>query len=299
MQPTTLPWPLRLGLDLVLLVAAAVVFWLTARGRYQVVVVPEACLAAVTYAALLGAALAWPGLALFVWRIGILVLGRRTGRLQRDRAGRAPELEAAAVRRRRRTIARRAADLAVALGLVASKRHLARPVRQASGARRGPHCRGGRRGRPARDRAEPTWRRRHVRRRTRRAAVEPMQRPARLRRRGPAGLVRDPPRQHRPGRAAARLVRARIHDRCGPAHAGHHPGRRAGLGRDDLGLPTAPRRPDPAPAAGRPAAHVPGGAVPRRRHGQRMADGTEGQLPRRERGVRHPASRSEPSARSR
>ena len=76
--------------------------------------------ASVNYAALLGPALAWPGLALLVWRINIIVLRRRTGRFASDRAGRAPELAAAAVRRRYRAIARGAAGLAVALGLAAS-----------------------------------------------------------------------------------------------------------------------------------------------------------------------------------
>ncbi len=120
-QPTGLPWPLRLGLDVILLGAAALVFYLTARGGYQVVVVPEGVpVAAVNYAALLGPALAWPGLALLVWRISAMVLARRTGRLAWSQPGRAPELEAAGVRRRRRVIARGAAGLAVALGLAAS-----------------------------------------------------------------------------------------------------------------------------------------------------------------------------------
>ncbi len=120
-QPTGLPWPLRLGLDALLLTGAALVFYLTARSGYQVVVVPEGVpVAAVNYAALLGPALAWPGLALLIWRITIAALGRRTGRLARATPGRAPELEAAAIRRRKRVIARGAAGLAVALGLATS-----------------------------------------------------------------------------------------------------------------------------------------------------------------------------------
>jgi putative ABC transport system permease protein len=119
--PTRLPWPLRLGLDAVLLAGAAVVFFFTARSGYQVVVVPEGVpVASVNYAALLGPALAWPGLALLVWRLSALVLSRRTGRLARKQSGRAPELEAAVVRRRRRVVSRGAAGLAVALGLAAS-----------------------------------------------------------------------------------------------------------------------------------------------------------------------------------
>jgi putative ABC transport system permease protein len=120
-QPDGLPWPLRLGLDLVLLTAAGVAFYFTARGGYQVVVVPEGVpVAAVNYAALLAPALAWPGLALLIWRLSIAVLGRRTGRLAWPHPGRAAELEAAGVRRRRRVISRGATGLAVALGLAAS-----------------------------------------------------------------------------------------------------------------------------------------------------------------------------------
>jgi putative ABC transport system permease protein len=115
------PWPLRAGLDVVLLAGAAVCFALTARSGYQVVLAPEGVpTTQVNYAALLGPALAWPGLALLVWRVTAMVNARRTGRWSAHRRGTAPELEAAAVRRRRRVIARGAAGLAVAFGLAAS-----------------------------------------------------------------------------------------------------------------------------------------------------------------------------------
>ncbi|MGI8457148.1 MAG: FtsX-like permease family protein [Propionibacteriaceae bacterium] len=117
----TSPWPLRLGLDILLLVGAGVAFAYTARSGYRVVLAPEGIpQTQVNYAALLGPALAWPGLALLVWRLSAWTAGRSTGRLARTRTGRAPELEAAAVRRRRRTIARGAAGLAAALGLAVS-----------------------------------------------------------------------------------------------------------------------------------------------------------------------------------
>jgi putative ABC transport system permease protein len=119
--PTRNPWPLRLGLDLILLAAAGGVFWLTARGGYHVVLASEGVAqTSVNYAALLGPALAWPGLALLTWRAVAGVLHRRTGRLSRDGNGRAPELQAASLRRRRQVIARGATGLAVALGLAAS-----------------------------------------------------------------------------------------------------------------------------------------------------------------------------------
>lgn len=115
------PWPLKAGLDFILLLGAAISFALTARGGYQVVLAPEGIpQTQVNYGALAGPALAWPGLALLVWRITAWVTGRLTGRWARGGAGTAPELEAAALRQRRRTIARGAAGLAVALALAVS-----------------------------------------------------------------------------------------------------------------------------------------------------------------------------------
>ena len=115
------PWPLKAGLDVVLLVGAAISFALTARNGYQVVLAPEGIpQTQVNYAALTGPALAWPGLALLVWRVTAYVNGRRTGRWSRGGKGTAPELEAAAIRQRRRVIARGAAGLAVAVGLTVS-----------------------------------------------------------------------------------------------------------------------------------------------------------------------------------
>ncbi len=115
------PWPLKAGLDIVLLSTAALSFALTARSGYQVVLAPEGIpQTQVNYAALAGPVLAWPGLALLVWRITSWATGRRTGRWSRDRPGTAPELEAAALRQRRRIIARGAVGLAVALGLATS-----------------------------------------------------------------------------------------------------------------------------------------------------------------------------------
>ena len=115
------PWPLKAGLDFVLLAGAAISFALTASSGYQVVLAPEGIpQTQVNYAALAGPALAWPGLALLVWRITAWITGRRTGRWTRGGAGTAPELEAAALRHRRRVIARGAAGLAVALGLAVS-----------------------------------------------------------------------------------------------------------------------------------------------------------------------------------
>ena len=115
------PWPLKAGLDVALLLGAAISFALTARSGYQVVLAPEGIpQTQVNYAALAGPALAWPGLALLVWRITAWATGRRTGNWSRGSSGTAPELEAACLRQRRRVIARGAAGLSVALGLAVS-----------------------------------------------------------------------------------------------------------------------------------------------------------------------------------
>jgi putative ABC transport system permease protein len=118
---TTLPLPLRLGLDVVLLAASALVFWLTARGGYKVVVVPEGVpVASVNYAALLAPTLAWPGLALLVWRLTHVVLARRRRPPAADPQGRVPDVRRAVVRQRRRLIARGATGLAVAVAVTVS-----------------------------------------------------------------------------------------------------------------------------------------------------------------------------------
>jgi len=118
---TRSPLPLRLGLDLVLLGFSGLVLYLSSRNGYQVVVVPEGLpVASVNYAALLAPALAWPGLGLLVWRITAALAGRRRRTPATDPAGRIPDLRAAALRRRRRPVARGATGLALALALAVS-----------------------------------------------------------------------------------------------------------------------------------------------------------------------------------
>ena len=123
---TRTPLPLRLGLDVVLLGVAAVVFALTASGGYALVVAPEGVtVSSVNYAALLAPAAAWPGLALLVWRLtglaGRLPSWRERWRRHpgRGRPGHmaAPEITAAALTRRRHPLGAGAAALAVAVGV--------------------------------------------------------------------------------------------------------------------------------------------------------------------------------------
>lgn len=115
------PLPLRLWLDVILLVAAGIAFWLTSKAGYQVVVVPEGVpVASVNYAALVAPALAWPGLALLVWRLTQLALRWRRRRPSADPAGRMPDLRGEVVRRRRHLVARGATGLAVAIAVTIS-----------------------------------------------------------------------------------------------------------------------------------------------------------------------------------
>jgi putative ABC transport system permease protein len=118
---TRTPLALRLGLDGVLLAGSAIVFWLTARGGYQVVVVPEGVpVASVNYAALLAPALAWPGMALLIWRVTVLTLNRPARIPAADRNGRLPDLRHDVVRRRRVRVARGVTGLAIAVAVTVS-----------------------------------------------------------------------------------------------------------------------------------------------------------------------------------
>ena len=112
------PLALRLGLDVACLTASAVVFWLTARGGYQVVVAPEGVpVTSVNYAALLAPALAWPGMALLVWRLTTLSVGRHARPPGDASASRLRDLRQAVLRRRRRVVARGATGTAVAVAV--------------------------------------------------------------------------------------------------------------------------------------------------------------------------------------
>ena len=118
---TRSPLPLRLGLDALLLGGSGLVLWLTARGGYQVVVVPEGVpVASVDYAALLAPALAWPGLALLVWRLTAFALSRPVRQPREDPRGSMGDLRRDVVRRRRRLVARGATGLAVAVAVTVS-----------------------------------------------------------------------------------------------------------------------------------------------------------------------------------
>jgi putative ABC transport system permease protein len=103
-----LPWE-RLGLDFVLLALAGFVYWLTARGGYQVVVAPEGVpRVSVSYSSFLAPLFLWVGAALLVVRSTRLLLARNGGALGtliKPAAGRLSSLVAASLARHRSLIA--------------------------------------------------------------------------------------------------------------------------------------------------------------------------------------------------
>jgi putative ABC transport system permease protein len=114
----------RLGLDLWLLAAAGVVFWLTSRGGYQLVLAPEGVpTISVNYWAFAGPALVWTGAGLLAWRLADAALAHGRGglrRLTRPLAGPLAGTVAAALGRQRRLLARSMVLVALTLAFAVS-----------------------------------------------------------------------------------------------------------------------------------------------------------------------------------
>ena len=114
----------RYGLDVWLVGLGGLMFWLTSRGGYQLVLAPEGVPAiSVNYWAFAGPALMWVGGGLFVWRIAEFVLrhGRRPIRAAtRPLAGALSATVAAGMRRQRRLLARGVALVALTATFAAS-----------------------------------------------------------------------------------------------------------------------------------------------------------------------------------
>ncbi len=115
---------IRWGVDLILLIAAAAVFWASSGNNYALVLAPEGVpMISVSYWAFLGPALLWVGGALVLWRVltTILVHGRPVlTRVLRPFTGRLTPVATATISRRHRTLARSAVLLALALSFAAS-----------------------------------------------------------------------------------------------------------------------------------------------------------------------------------
>lgn len=115
---------LSYGLDFILIAIALAVFWAAGRNKYQLVLVPEGVpTLSVSYWAFLAPALAWIGAGLLAWRLAALLLG--PGRplvrlLMRPVAGNLAATSASMMSRQRRTIARSAVLVGLALSFAAS-----------------------------------------------------------------------------------------------------------------------------------------------------------------------------------
>jgi putative ABC transport system permease protein len=114
----------RLGLDLWLLAASGVVFWLTSRGGYQLVLAPEGVpTISVSYWAFAGPALLWTGTGLLAWRLADAALARGRGPLRwaaRPLAGGLAGTVAATLSRQRRLLTRSLVLVALTLAFAIS-----------------------------------------------------------------------------------------------------------------------------------------------------------------------------------
>jgi len=114
----------RFGLDLALLAGSALVFWLTSRNGYQLVLAPEGTPAiSVSYWALAGPALLWAGAGLLAWRVAYLMLGhgRTAARMMaRPFSGRLASTVGATMHRQRRLLAGALALVALTTAFAAS-----------------------------------------------------------------------------------------------------------------------------------------------------------------------------------
>ena len=118
------PWWYRAYVDVIVLGAGLLVFWLTSRAGYKLVLAVEGLpKLSVSYWAFAGPALMWIGLALLTWRLTHLLLhhGRRAiAAAARPIAGQLSDTVASSVQRQRRLLARGAALVAATVAFAAS-----------------------------------------------------------------------------------------------------------------------------------------------------------------------------------
>ncbi|MCU1504730.1 MAG: hypothetical protein JWM12_4084 [Ilumatobacteraceae bacterium] len=115
---------MRFGLDIVLLAVALIIFWLTSRNGYQLVLAVEGVPGiSVSYWAFAGPALLWLGAGLLAYRLTNLLLSRGRTLLAlglRPLTGGMADTIAASMHRQRRLIARGVAIVALTVGFAAS-----------------------------------------------------------------------------------------------------------------------------------------------------------------------------------
>jgi putative ABC transport system permease protein len=118
------PLWMRYGLDVLLLIGAAVVFRSTSGTNYALILAPEGVASiSVNYWAFLGPTLFWIGSGLLAWRLTNLLLGpgrRVVAILLRPLAGRLSQTAAATLSRQRRPIARAVVLVTLAVSFAAS-----------------------------------------------------------------------------------------------------------------------------------------------------------------------------------
>ncbi len=118
------PWWMRYGVDLMLLALSGLLFWVTSRGDYTLVIAPEGVATiSVDYWAFLGPALLWMGSGLFAWRLALLFLAHGKGlltRLVRPLTGQLASTTAAGMSRQRTVLARSVVLVALAFSFAGS-----------------------------------------------------------------------------------------------------------------------------------------------------------------------------------
>jgi len=114
----------RSGVDIVLLAVSGVLFWQAGRNGYQIVLAPEGVpTISVSYWAFVAPALLWIGMALLVWRLADLLLGRGwavVAATLRPVAGKLSRIVARSLSRQRAPLARAIVLVALALAFAAS-----------------------------------------------------------------------------------------------------------------------------------------------------------------------------------
>ena len=114
----------RSGVDIVLLAVSGALFWQAGRNGYQIVLAPEGVSTiSVSYWAFVAPALLWIGMALLVWRLADLLLGRGwavVAATLRPVAGKLSHIVARSLSRQRAPLARAIVLVALALAFAAS-----------------------------------------------------------------------------------------------------------------------------------------------------------------------------------
>jgi putative ABC transport system permease protein len=115
---------MRFGLDFILLGGSALVFWITSRSGYNLVLAPEGVpTISVNYWAFAGPAMLWAGAGLLAWRVSDLLLGRGrplVRRASRPLAGRLAGIVSGSMARQRQPLSRALVLVALTVAFASS-----------------------------------------------------------------------------------------------------------------------------------------------------------------------------------